>query len=73
MTVIDWLNRTALTALGAPTDAFATTICAERYLGGVPAEVRDRVRRPDLYRLTDDEACRSSRTGCVTGSTRAGG
>ena len=47
-------------ATGSPlligdTDAFATTIWEERYLGSASAAVRDRVRRPDLYLLTDDE------------------
>jgi HTH-type transcriptional regulator, transcriptional repressor of NAD biosynthesis genes len=44
---------------GAPilfgdTDALATTIWQERYLGRATAAVRDQVRRPDLYLLTDD-------------------
>jgi len=37
------------------TDAFATTIWEERYLGSGSAAVRDRVRPADLYLLTDDE------------------
>lgn len=36
------------------TDAFATTIWEERYLGSTSDEVRVRVRTPDLYLLTDD-------------------
>jgi nicotinamide riboside kinase len=44
---------------GAPilfgdTDALATTIWEERYLGHGTAAVREQVRRPDLYLLTDD-------------------
>lgn len=45
---------------GAPiligdTDAFATTIWEERYLGSGSDAVRAQVRWPDLYLLTDDE------------------
>jgi NadR type nicotinamide-nucleotide adenylyltransferase len=44
---------------GAPilfgdTDAFATTIWEERYLGSGSPEVAAQVRTPDLYLLTDD-------------------
>jgi NadR type nicotinamide-nucleotide adenylyltransferase len=44
---------------GAPilfgdTDALATTIWQERYLGHATAAVREQVRRPGLYLLTDD-------------------
>ncbi|WP_433793146.1 AAA family ATPase [Actinoplanes sp. CA-252034] len=35
------------------TDAFATTIWEERYLGSSSPEVREFVRSPDLYLLTD--------------------
>ncbi|GAA1590534.1 AAA family ATPase [Actinoplanes couchii] len=35
------------------TDAFATTVWEERYLGGTSPEVRALVRAPDLYLLTD--------------------
>lgn len=36
------------------TDALATTIWQERYLGRSTAAVREQVRPPDLYLLTDD-------------------
>lgn len=36
------------------TDALATTIWEERYLGSGSPDVRAQVRRPDLYLLTDD-------------------
>ena len=39
----------------ADTDAYATTIWEERYLGSTSDAVRARVRRPHLYLLTDDE------------------
>ena len=51
----DAAARDGSPVLFGDTDAFATTIWAERYLGSVPAGVRERVRRPDLYLLTDDE------------------
>ena len=49
----------AAARLGSPvlfgdTDAFATTVWEERYLGTTTPEVRAQVRRPDLYLLTDD-------------------
>ncbi|MFI5492107.1 AAA family ATPase [Actinoplanes sp. NPDC051859] len=37
------------------TDAFATTIWEERYLGSTSRQVRALVRSPDLYLLTDHE------------------
>ncbi|GAA2694187.1 AAA family ATPase [Actinoplanes palleronii] len=36
------------------TDVFATTIWEERYLGSASAKVRELVRDPDLYLLTED-------------------
>ncbi|AEV81466.1 transcriptional regulator [Actinoplanes sp. SE50] len=49
----------AVAAAGSPvvfgdTDAFATTIWEERYLGSTSAKVGELVRDPDLYLLTDD-------------------
>ncbi|GLW30570.1 AAA family ATPase [Actinoplanes regularis] len=37
------------------TDALATTVWEERYLGSTSPAVRAAVRKPDLYLLTDDE------------------
>ncbi|GIF19766.1 NadR type nicotinamide-nucleotide adenylyltransferase [Actinoplanes tereljensis] len=61
VTVADEQNRAEDRAAraGSPvlfgdTDAFATTIWEERYLGSTSDEVRARVRAPDLYLLTDD-------------------
>ncbi|GIE98343.1 AAA family ATPase [Paractinoplanes rishiriensis] len=51
----DAAARLSSPVLFADTDAFATTIWEERYLGSTSAAVRDRVRRPDLYLLTDNE------------------
>jgi NadR type nicotinamide-nucleotide adenylyltransferase len=52
---IEAAARDGSPVLFADTDAFATTIWEERYLGSGSAEVRARVRRPDLYLLTSDE------------------
>ncbi|GAA2892407.1 transcriptional regulator NadR [Actinoplanes cyaneus] len=50
----DALARTGSPVLFGDTDAFATTIWEERYLGSTSAKVRELVRDPDLYLLTDD-------------------
>ncbi|GAA2619176.1 AAA family ATPase [Paractinoplanes durhamensis] len=61
VTVAEEQNRAedAAARAGSPvlfgdTDAFATTIWEERYLGSTSDAVRARVRPPDLYLLTDD-------------------
>ncbi|MFC7529554.1 AAA family ATPase [Actinoplanes sp. GCM10030250] len=50
----DQAARSGSPVLFADTDAFATTIWEERYLGSTSPAVRDLVREPDLYLLTDD-------------------
>jgi HTH-type transcriptional repressor of NAD biosynthesis genes len=50
----DAAARAGSPVLFGDTDAFATTIWEERYLGSTSDAVRSRVRRPDLYLLTDD-------------------
>ena len=50
----DAAARLGSPVLFADTDAFATTIWEERYLGSTSPEVRAQVRPPDLYLLTDD-------------------
>ncbi|WP_433300071.1 AAA family ATPase [Actinoplanes sp. CA-030573] len=51
----DAAARSGSPVLFGDTDAFATTIWEERYLGATSAAVRGEVRRPDLYLLTDDD------------------
>ena len=50
----DAAARAGSPVLFCDTDAFATTIWEERYLGSTAPAVRELVRRPDLYLLTDD-------------------
>jgi HTH-type transcriptional regulator, transcriptional repressor of NAD biosynthesis genes len=50
----DAAARAGSPVLFADTDAFATTVWEERYLGSASEAVRARVRAPDLYLLTDD-------------------
>ncbi|MEU4423670.1 AAA family ATPase [Actinoplanes sp. NPDC024001] len=50
----DLAARDGSPVLFADTDAFATTVWEERYLGSTSAKVRELVRTPDLYLLTDD-------------------
>ena len=50
----DAAARDGSPVLFGDTDAFATTIWEERYLGTASPAVRNLVRRPDLYLLTDD-------------------
>ncbi|MEV6306172.1 AAA family ATPase [Actinoplanes sp. NPDC051861] len=51
----DAAARAGSPVLFADTDAFATTIWEERYLGSTSPEVRALVRDPDLYLLTVDD------------------
>jgi HTH-type transcriptional repressor of NAD biosynthesis genes len=51
----DRAARAGSPILFGDTDALATTIWEERYLGTGSAAVRDRVRPPDLYLLTDHD------------------
>jgi NadR type nicotinamide-nucleotide adenylyltransferase len=51
----DAAARDGSPVLFGDTDAFATTIWEERYLGRGSVAVGSLVRRPDLYLLTDDE------------------
>jgi HTH-type transcriptional repressor of NAD biosynthesis genes len=51
----DALSREGSPVLFCDTDAFATTIWEERYLGRGSEAVRSRVRRPSSYLLTSDE------------------
>jgi HTH-type transcriptional regulator, transcriptional repressor of NAD biosynthesis genes len=51
----DQAARSGSPVLFGDTDALATTIWEERYLGAGSAEVHSLVRRPDLYLLTDDQ------------------
>ncbi|WP_433373551.1 AAA family ATPase [Actinoplanes sp. CA-142083] len=51
----DAAARDGSPVLFCDTDAFATTIWEERYLGSASAAVRELVRPADLYLLTDDE------------------
>ena len=51
----DRAARARSPVLFGDTDALATTIWEERYLGRGSVAVRERVRRPDLYLLTDHE------------------
>ncbi|MEV6599520.1 AAA family ATPase [Actinoplanes sp. NPDC051346] len=50
----DAAARAGSPVLFGDTDAFATTIWEERYLGSTSPAVRAQVRPPDLYLLTDD-------------------
>jgi HTH-type transcriptional regulator, transcriptional repressor of NAD biosynthesis genes len=50
----DAAARDSSPILFGDTDALATTIWEERYLGSGSDDVRAQVRRPDLYLLTDD-------------------
>ncbi|MFI1995815.1 AAA family ATPase [Actinoplanes sp. NPDC020271] len=50
----DVLARAGSPVLFGDTDAFATTIWEERYLGSTSAKVRELVRDPGLYLLTGD-------------------
>ncbi|WP_229076228.1 AAA family ATPase [Actinoplanes sp. DH11] len=49
----DAAARAGSPVLFGDTDAFATTIWEERYLGSTSADVRALVRDPDLYLLTE--------------------
>jgi HTH-type transcriptional repressor of NAD biosynthesis genes len=51
----DEVSRAGSPVLFGDTDALATTIWEERYLGSGSPEVRARVRPADLYLLTSDE------------------
>ncbi|AGZ38753.1 AAA family ATPase [Actinoplanes friuliensis] len=51
----DWAARESSPLVIGDTDALATTIWEERYLGSGSAAVRERVRPPSLYLLTDHE------------------
>jgi NadR type nicotinamide-nucleotide adenylyltransferase len=50
----DAAARAGSPVLFCDTDAFATTVWEERYLGSTSPAVRAQVRRPDLYLLTED-------------------